>query len=74
MMEQPKKFIDNLSISADTTNLASLGEEIVSLKVAVGLIFQKLQDPLRDQFLKELRQLNNPSMNNLADQIEQFRV
>lgn len=46
-MDQPIKFIEKLEISANTSNLESLGAEIVALKVAVGLIFQKLQDPMR---------------------------
>ncbi|HHL8925830.1 TPA: hypothetical protein ACQ8TZ_004825, partial [Escherichia coli] len=73
-MDQPIKFIEKLEISANTSNLESLGAEIVALKVAVGLIFQKLQDPMREAFLKELRQLNNPAMNDLAKQLEQFRI
>lgn len=73
-MDQPIKFIEKLEISANTSNLESLGAEIVALKLAVGLIFQKLQDPMREAFLKELRQLNNPAMNDLAKQLEQFRI
>ncbi|WP_256444853.1 hypothetical protein [Serratia sp. JSRIV001] len=37
-------------------------------------IIEKLQDPLRDSLLKELRQIDNKSLNDLADQLEQFRV
>ncbi|WP_260523948.1 hypothetical protein [Serratia sp. PL7] len=73
-MEKPHAIIEKLQVSADTTSLTALGAEVVALKTAVGLIFQKLQDPLRDSLLKELRQLDNKSLNDLADQLEQFRV
>lgn len=73
-MEQPKKFINNLNISTNNTDLNTIGIEITALKIAVGLIFQKLQDPLREAYLKELRQLNYPALNELADQLEQFKI
>lgn len=72
--QKPHGVINNFSISSDTTNLESLGSEVTAMKVAIGLLFQKLPDHLRTAFLTELRQLSNPWMNGLADQIEQFKI
>ncbi|WP_145601697.1 hypothetical protein [Yersinia frederiksenii] len=74
MSQQKQSVINNLRVTTDNTDLNALGAEVTALKVALGLMFQKLQEPLREIFLKELRQTNTPALNDLADQLEQFRV
>ncbi|HHH1616404.1 TPA: hypothetical protein ACPY5B_004609 [Yersinia enterocolitica] len=74
MNQQKQSVINNLRVTTDNTDLNALGAEVTELKVALGLMFQKLQEPLREIFLKELRQTNTPALNDLADQLEQFRV
>ncbi|EKN3779783.1 hypothetical protein RSG63_004180 [Yersinia enterocolitica] len=74
MNQQKQSVINNLRVTTDNTDLNALGAEVTALKVALGLMFQKLQEPLREIFLKELRQTNTPALNDLADQLEQFRV
>ncbi|AVX37840.1 hypothetical protein [Yersinia massiliensis] len=74
MSQQKQSVINNLQVTTDNTDLNTLGAEVTALKVALGLMFQKLQEPLREIFLKELRQTNTPALNDLADQLEQFRV
>ena len=74
MNQQKQSVINNLRVTTDNTDLNALGAEVTALKVALGLMFQKLQEPLREIFLKELRQTNTPALNDLADQLGQFRV
>ncbi|MEL4885736.1 hypothetical protein N6P31_01400 [Pectobacterium betavasculorum] len=74
MLENGSVHVDNLKVSTNVTDLNSVGEEITALKFAVGLIFQKMQEPLRENFLLELRQLDLPPLNKLAEQLEQFKV
>lgn len=73
-MDSQTKTIESLQISTNNTDLKALGVEVTALKLAVGLIFQKLHDSHRDALLKELRQTNTPELNDLAKQLEQFRV
>lgn len=72
--QQPHGVINNFHISSDTSNLETLGSEVTAMKVAIGLLFQKMPEHHRTAFLTELRQLNNPWMNGLADQMEQFKI
>ncbi|HBQ4033039.1 TPA: hypothetical protein L7126_000553 [Klebsiella pneumoniae] len=72
--QEPVAFINNLEIGTDTSNLNSLGAEVTAMKIAIGLIFQKMPDTHRDAFLLELRQLDNPWLNRLANQLEQFKI
>ena len=74
MPQQPHAIIKNLRVSSNTADLQSLGGDVTALKIAVGLLFQKLPDNLRETYLLELRQLNNPYLNDLATQLEQFKV
>lgn len=74
MSQQPHAVIKSLEVSSDTTNLNALGADVTALKVAVGLLFQKLPDDRRDAMLFELRQLGIPALNDLAKQLEQFKV
>ncbi|MEL5387330.1 hypothetical protein CS371_26890 (plasmid) [Serratia marcescens] len=73
-MDTQTKSIEGLQITTNNTDLNALGAEVNALKIALGLIFQKLHDSHRDAFLKELRQTNTPALNDLAKQLEQFRV
>ncbi|MFV8925367.1 hypothetical protein ABQ431_03600 [Serratia fonticola] len=72
--QKPVGVIENFNISSDTTSLEALGSEVTAMKVAIGLLFQKMQDHHRTALLAELRQLDNPWMNGLADQLEQFKI
>jgi len=72
--KQPHGVIENFRISTDASNLENLSAEVTAMKVAIGLIFQKMANHHRDAFLVELRQLGNPWMNGLADQLEQFKI
>ncbi|MCL2892469.1 hypothetical protein [Brenneria tiliae] len=74
MTESNNTVINGLKISTNNTDLNTIGVEITALKVAFGLMFQKLGEPLRETFLAELRQTNTPALNDLANQLEQFRV
>lgn len=74
MVEKPHAVIKNLQISTQDSSLRALASEVNALKIAVGLIFQKLDDQHREVFLKELRQLPDAKLNELANQLEQFRV
>ncbi|ENH9680424.1 hypothetical protein [Enterobacter roggenkampii] len=72
--QKPVGVIENFEIGTDTSNLNSLGAEVTAMKVAIGLLFQKMPSHHRDAFLMELRQLDNPWMNGLAKQLEQFKI
>lgn len=72
--QKPHGVIKNFSISSDTSSIEALGSEVTAMKIAIGLLFQKMPDHHRTAFLTELRQLNNPWMNGLADQLEQFKI
>lgn len=76
MTQQQKTHgeIKGLKISTDSTDLNALGAEVTALKVAIGLLFQKMQDKNRTALLAELRQLDIKPLNDLADQLEQFKI
>ncbi|MBH2556792.1 hypothetical protein [Serratia ureilytica] len=74
MSQQPHAVINRLEVSSDTTDINALGADVTALKVAVGLLFQKLPDDRRDAMLFELRQLGIPALDDLAKQLEQFKV
>ncbi|HCC2627187.1 TPA: hypothetical protein M4192_001676 [Klebsiella quasipneumoniae] len=72
--QEPVAVINQLKIETDNSDLNSLGAEVTAMKIAIGLIFQKMPNTHRDAFLLELRQLDNPWLNGLANQLEQFKV
>ncbi|EBA0935244.1 hypothetical protein KIE59_004476 [Salmonella enterica] len=73
-MENTQKIINELKVSSNATDLHSLAADVTALKVAFGLMFQKMGDSHREALLKELRQTNTEALNDLANQLEQFRV
>ena len=73
-MEKPDKVINGLNVSNNATDLNSLAADVTALKVAFGLMFQKMGDSHREALLKELRQTNTEELTDLANQLEQFRV
>ena len=73
-MEKPDKVINELNISTNATDLNSLAADVTALKVAFGLLFQKLDDQSRVGLIKTLKQTNTPALTDLANQLEQFRV
>ncbi|WBV20228.1 hypothetical protein [Pantoea piersonii] len=74
MEQQPHAVIKNLQISTEDSSLSALAAEVNAMKIAIGLISQKLDNRHRKLFLKELRQLSDVKPDELATQIEQFRV
>ncbi|CQH62992.1 TPA: hypothetical protein ACPZMC_004417 [Yersinia enterocolitica] len=72
--QKPHAEIKGLQVSTDNTDLNSLGAEVTALKIAVGLLFQKMEDHHRTALLIELRQLNIKPLHDLANQLEQFKV
>jgi len=73
-MEKPHKIINNLNVSSNATDLNSLAADVTALKVAFGLLFQKLDDSSREGLITTLKQTNTEALNDLANQLEQFRV
>lgn len=73
-MEKPHKIINSLNVSSNATDLNSLAADVTALKVAFGLLFQKLDDSSREGLIKTLKQTNTEALNDLANQLEQFRV
>lgn len=67
-------FISNLVVGTDNRSLDTVAKELISMKIAIGLLFQKLPDIEREAFLKTLRLKNDSYLNALADALEQFRV
>ncbi|KLP59380.1 hypothetical protein [Enterobacter asburiae] len=73
-MDKPDKIINGLHVSTNATDLNSLAADVTALKVAFGLMFQKMGDGHREALLKELRQTKTEALDDLAKQLEQFRV
>lgn len=73
-MEKPDKVINGLQVSTNATDLNSLAADVTALKIAFGLMFQKLDDSNREGLIKTLKQTNTEALNDLANQLEQFRV
>ncbi|MET3817202.1 hypothetical protein [Pantoea septica] len=73
-MNTPDKVIHGLNVSSNATDLNSLAADVTALKVAFGLLFQKLDDSSRQGLIKSLKQTNTDALTDLANQLEQFRV
>lgn len=73
-MDSPDKVINGLRVSSNSTDLNSLAADVTALKVAFGLMFQKLDDQSRQGLIKTLKQTNTEALTDLANQLEQFRV
>ncbi|MGJ0639425.1 hypothetical protein [Xenorhabdus bovienii] len=69
-----KNLISGIRMSTDAGTKEQIAYEVVALKLAIGLIFCRMPKEDQKNLLLEMRQPNEPYLNKVADQLQQFQM
>lgn len=64
--------IENLKLGTNCNDVKDVATEVTAMKLALGLLFARLPDADKNQFLIELTQYDFPPFEKLATELKQF--
>ncbi|MDE9447744.1 hypothetical protein KKJ04_19790 [Xenorhabdus bovienii] len=74
MTKQFDGVISNFVMTTDASSKEQMAYEVSALKLAVALIYRRMPKEDQENLLIEMRQLNEPSLNKVADELQQFQI
>ncbi|WP_159965904.1 MULTISPECIES: hypothetical protein [unclassified Raoultella] len=66
------KFLYQLKIGAERADLDQVADQVLGLKVAVGLIFRQLSEESKREVLRQMDSLQHPSVLKAKEDLKQF--
>ncbi|KMK11024.1 hypothetical protein ABW06_23325 [Pluralibacter gergoviae] len=66
------KFLHQLKISTERSDVNQVADEVLGLKIAVGLIFRQLNEDSKKEVLRQMDSLQHPSVLKAREDLKQF--